>query len=153
MTVHDVSTVDLTIHIRKGNAAQPAASLNRSLVMFLCEVQETGSVQEACNRLNCSTRQAQRALKHFSDVTGINLLSYHGPKGTELTPAGMQCIALYGVSLQSLRRIVRKQGLPKNPAFMDLCVTCEDGHLKFRKTEFQTQAEAHSIKDNESIND
>lgn len=132
------ATVDVTIHVKKGSTAQPAAAIDRELVRFLCLVREAGSVQEACDRLHCSTRKAQRMLRRFTECTGLELLSYHGWQGTELSPAGKQCIVLYAAALKSIQHIVREQGLGNVPS--QLQASCENGHLKMEASQLRGAA-------------
>lgn len=129
-TSNAAKRVDVTIHIKGLNSAQPAAALDRRLVEFLCHVRDTGSVQAACERQHYSPRKAQRMLKRFSDESGLELLDYHGWHGTELTPAAVQCIALYVASLKSVQQIVEERGLPQNNTPVRLSATNENGTLK-----------------------
>lgn len=134
------ATIDVTIHIKKGSTAQPTAAIDRELVRFLCLVRESGSVQAACDRLHCSTRKAQRMLRRFTEATGLELLHYHGWQGTELTPAGEQCIVLYAAALQSVQRIVREQGFGTGrPIEMD--AVCEDGRLRMGTAQLKSVAQ------------
>lgn len=132
------TTVDVTIHVKKGSTAQPAAVIDRELVRFLCLVRDSGSVQRACERMHCSTRKVQRMLRRFTEATGMELLRYHGWQGTELTPAGKQCIVLYAAALQSVQRIVRDQGLGN--ASSQLQATCENGRLKMEASQLRGRA-------------
>ena len=132
------ATVDVTIHVKKGSAALPAAAIDRELVRFLCLVRETGSVQEACDCLHCSTRKAQRMLRRFTERTGLQLLSYHGWQGTELSAAGKQCIVLYAAALKSVQHIVHEQGLGSAPS--QLQATCENGRLRMEASQLRGTA-------------
>lgn len=129
--------VDVTIHIKGLNSAQPEAALDRKLVEFLYHVRDTGSVQAASERMHYSPRKAQRMLKSFSDASGLELLDYHGRHGTELTPAAVQCIALYVASLKSVQRIVEERGLPQKDLSINLSASNENGTLRLKTNQFK----------------
>ena len=134
------ATIDVTIHMKKGSTAQPTTAIDRELVRFLCLVRESGSVQAACDRLHCSTRKAQRMLRRFTEATGLELLHYHGWQGTELTPAGEQCIVLYTAALQSIQRIVREQGFGTGRP-IEMNAICEDGRLRMGTAQLKSEAQ------------
>ena len=134
------ATIDVTIHMKKGSTAQPTTAIDRELVRFLCLVRESGSVQAACDRLHCSTRKAQRMLRRFTEATGLELLHYHGWQGTELTPAGEQCIVLYTAALQSIQRIVREQGFGTGRP-IEMNAICEDGRLRMGTAQLKSAAQ------------
>lgn len=132
------SSVDVTIHIKGMGKSQPEATIDRSLVEFLCHVRKTGSVQDACDAMHFSARKVQRMLKRFEEASGIELLSYHGWQGTELTAAGNRCIALYGEALQSVRQIVREHGgTLQGSVNLDMYAVSAGGTLKLAAQPFQ----------------
>lgn len=131
--------VDVTIHIAKSGNPQAEAVINRDLVRLLCLIRETGSMREVCERTCCSERKVQRMLKRFTDATGLKLLHYHGPHGTELAPAGKQCIILYSAALRSVQRIAEEQGLPGAPA-MDMYASVEDGKMRMGTAQLKGRA-------------
>lgn len=106
--------VDVAITLKKGNGMDMPAVIDRQLIDLLLEINDKGSVSEACGRINCSTRQAQRMLKRFSDGSGLKLLRHHGQKGTSLSEEARQCIALYVALRQCTEQLLRENSLPRS---------------------------------------
>lgn len=105
--------VDVAIFLKKKSGMQEEASIDRKLVDLLLAIDDTQSVAKACERLNYSTRYAQRMMKHFFDGSGIVLLEHHGSQGTKLTEEARQCIALYVALLGCIEQIARTNRFPR----------------------------------------
>lgn len=105
--------VDVSITLKKEAGTMPAAVIDRELVNLLLEIDDRKSVSEACERINCSTRQAQRMLRRFTDGSGLKLLRHHGQKGASLSDEAEQCIALYAALLQCAEQLLRERPLPR----------------------------------------
>lgn len=106
--------VDVSILLkRKEGALNGYAIIDRNLVDLLIAIRDTGSVQSACDQLCCSTRNAQRLLKRFTENSGLEVLRHKGPHGTELTTEGQQCIDLYVAARTCVQQIVREGRLPR----------------------------------------
>ena len=106
-------SVDVAITLKRGSEMGLPAVIDWELVSLLIEIEDKGSVSEACARLNRSTRQAQRMLKRFTNGSGLILLKHHGQKGTSLSDEARQCIALYVASLQCTEQLLQKNPLPR----------------------------------------
>lgn len=100
--------VDVAISLKKGNGTEPPAVIDRELIDLLLAIDGAGSVSEACEQVNRSTRQAQRLLKRFSDGSGLRPLKHHGRKGTMLSDEARQCIALYVALRQCAEQLLRE---------------------------------------------
>lgn len=105
--------VDVAVLLRKKPGAQQDAVIDRKLIDLLLAIEDTRSVAKACERLNCSTRYAQRMFKHFTDASGLELLRHRGWQGTELTDEANQCIALYVAARGCSEQIVKTSGFPR----------------------------------------
>ncbi len=107
-------SVDVSILLKKqGGSTAPQAKIDRELVDLLIAIRDCGSVQEACNRLCVTPRNAQRMVKRFVDFSGIELLRHRGAQGTELTEEGQQCIDLYVAARYCVGQVVRESALPR----------------------------------------
>ena len=107
-------SVDVSVLLKKRpGETLPHAEIDRELVDLLIAVRDTGSVQEACDQLCLSIRNAQRTMKRFVDRSGIELLRHRGAQGTELTEEGHQCIALYVAARYCVSQVVKEHMLPR----------------------------------------
>lgn len=98
----------VAVSLEKGGSANAPASIDRQLIDFLLVIESTGSVSEACERLNCSTRHAQRMLRRFTDGSGLVLLEHHGSRGTTLSGDARRCIALYAALNQCAENLLKE---------------------------------------------
>lgn len=113
IALSDNMSLAVDVAVRLGKDCRQQAVIDRKLASLLLAIRDAGSMQQACDELFCSTRQAQRTLKRFADGSGIRLLEHHGARGVELTEEGRQCIDLYVAARGCVEQIVREHGFPR----------------------------------------
>jgi len=79
-----------------------------SKYLLLKEVEKTGSIKRAAQKLGIPYKKAHIYLKLLEERTGSKLLLRKRGKGTFLTEEGKKLLSLYGEILEDLNRVAKK---------------------------------------------